>query len=147
MNSKLKNIPIICSNINLNLIQIQKYQDENKKLSELLKELSSDEDVKKIIINHFHFEDNGQPRTLTSEIKSSSSDGESKITLHEYPNPNASFNPELDDFDIKDYEYSHSGKKIRFKIDCIRRHKLINAFMWEPDYYWTDWINLDEYGE
>lgn len=125
------------------LVRLRK---ENEKSTKELKELSNDKDIKQLIINNLHIVDNGEPRILSSECSYTSSEG--TITKeYVYDNPDASFNPNLDEFNIVDIDFNYIDMLVRIKVDCIRRHKLINSFMWEPDYYWTDWIDLNEFGE
>lgn len=145
MKNKIEKISYLVHTINQRNLNINRLKEENEESSKLLKELSEDEEVKQLIINNLHIEDNGEPRKLSSEYSYTTRDGVIVTDIHEYDNTNASFNPELDKFDIVDIEFNYDEKLMRIKVDCIRRHKYINAFMWEPDYYWTDYINLNDY--
>lgn len=147
MKNKIEKISYLVHTINQRNKEIERLKKENEQQTKLLKQMSSDEDIRQLIINNLQIEDNGEPRKLSSEYSCTTRDGVIVTSTHEYDNPNASFNPELDEFDIVDVEFDYTLNLMRVKVDCIRRHKHINAFMWEPDYYWTSYIDISEFGE
>lgn len=146
MKDKIEMLGYCIHTINQRNKEIEILKKENEQQTKLLKKIANDEEIRRLIINHLHIEDNGEPRILGREFSYTTSDG-AVNNVREYYNPNASFNPELDNFDIVDVEFDYTLKMMRIKVDCIRRHKHINAFMCEPDYYWTDYIDISEFGE
>lgn len=136
----MKSLHTLCNSRKTNNEVISSTQKANDEISERIKGISKNEDIKKMIISNLHIEDNGEPLFNETKCMVSSSDGVNEERVYYSPNFNASFHPDKDEFDIIDCEFKDD--MYRIKVECTRRRKYFNAFMWEPDFYWTDWFKI-----